>query len=111
MNEQEYLDLVMTGTPPHCDPFVLHLPGNCEFCAGRTDLQTYRLVNKISHTDSEVVEEGFEPCPALQRRDKENIENWPGNRPENEQRKHERAEHFDRLDVFLKERGLGGRKP
>lgn len=48
---------------PHCDPRILHAPGECEFCDKHKDWQELRLKWGIAFTGFEP--EGTElPCPA-----------------------------------------------
>lgn len=66
-------------TMPHCDPSVLHAPGECKYCDERPDWQEYREMAGIAFT-------GHEPdrdqtmCPSEIRRGIRQIEQWPGNR-------------------------------
>lgn len=63
----------------HCDPTVVHAPGECEYC----DLYPYRQalmdlwrVNFTGHSDPDRL-----PSLAEQRRPLDRIEHWPGNVP------------------------------
>ena len=48
---------------PHCDPRVLHAPGECEYCDKHTGWQDLRVAWGIAFTGYEP--EGKElPCPA-----------------------------------------------
>ena len=48
---------------PHCDPRILHAPGECEFCDRRSEWQALRVAWGIAFTGWEP--EGNElPCPA-----------------------------------------------
>lgn len=64
---------------PHCDARVLHRPGVCRFCDEYSDWQELREVWGINFTGERDPDKL--PCPAEMRRDLENIERWPGNRP------------------------------
>lgn len=59
---------------PHCDPRVLHAPGECVFCDHYPDEQRERLEGGISFT-------GHGPDPATAFRPLETINLWGGNRP------------------------------
>ncbi len=63
---------------PHCDPRILHAPGECQVCDAHPDLQKARHKMMINYTGYNG--EGFGPCPAdFIRKDNHSI--WPGNRP------------------------------
>ena len=63
---------------PHCDPRVLHKPGECNICDTFPELQTARKKMMINFTGYK--EEGFGPCPADATRPNSH-HLWPGNRP------------------------------
>jgi len=71
------------GCPfPHCDSQVLHRPGSCRACDGYPRSQASRLWMRVAFTDDPVPHPlGFVRCPSLDRRSRERIERWPGNRP------------------------------
>lgn len=55
-------------TMPHCDPRILHAPGECEYCDERPDWQKLRQIWGIAFTGKEpsTKEPGRQelPCPA-----------------------------------------------
>ena len=64
---------------PHCDPRVLHAPGECEFCDLHPVAQTNRTtagVNFTGHSDPLKL-----LCPADVARGFKRAHDWPGNRP------------------------------
>jgi hypothetical protein len=65
--------------PPHCDPLVLHPPGECRFCDAHPDWQTYRQTAGIAFTGQPPSADQV-GCPAEARRPLELIYRWPGNR-------------------------------
>jgi hypothetical protein len=66
-------------TPVHCDPAVLHAPGECEFCDKYgTDWQAYRQMAGINFTGHH--DDGKALCPSEYRRSVQTINRWPGNR-------------------------------
>mgnify|MGYP000980232050 FL=1 len=64
---------------PHCDPLVLHAPGDCEFCDRHPEWQQLRQMWKINFTGQ--YEPDRQPCPAEDKRDLVTIEQWGGNIP------------------------------
>ncbi len=69
----------MNITFPHCDPRVLHAPGECEFCDMRPEWQELRQswgINFTGKNDPEKVQ-----CPAEKARGIDSINRWGGNRP------------------------------
>lgn len=64
----------------HCDQWVLHSPGTCEYCDLYPELQQFREEHAIQFTneewDASVHEHG---CPALHHRPLATIERWGGN--------------------------------
>lgn len=68
-------------TFPHCDPRVLHKPGECTYCdKDASDLQKIRKLWNINFTGH--FEEGLLPCPADEARPNGDCEVWPNNRPD-----------------------------
>jgi hypothetical protein len=71
------------GTVPHCDPRILHAPGECEFCDQRAELQALRRVWGIAFTGHAPVKRGDGamelPCPADAARG-DTHQKWGGNR-------------------------------
>ncbi len=64
---------------PHCDPRVLHAPGECVYCDAHPSWQALRKtwgVRFTGHTDG-----GELPCPADLARGLAGAHSWPGNRP------------------------------
>ena len=91
-----YLESIVTGqylnvSYPHCDPRVLHGPGECEYCDLHSDWQAERAENKVLFTDDprnavlinaflasgRLVGE-FIPCPGMLARG-DAIKIWGGN--------------------------------
>jgi len=67
---------------PHCDPRILHAPGECKFCDMHPEWQHLRQVWKIAFTGF-TPDAGELPCPADNARgDKHSL--WPNNRAVNE---------------------------
>lgn len=64
---------------PHCDPRVLHAPGECKYCDRHPEWQALRIVYGIRFTGELAADKS--PCPAEQFRTAETIHRWPGNRP------------------------------
>lgn len=66
---------------PHCDPYVLHVAGTCEFCdlPENAPLRLHREIHRINCTGEN--DPTKKPCPAEARRPKSLIDRWPGNRP------------------------------
>lgn len=68
----------LLGQFPHCDPRVLHAPGQCEFCDKHPKWQAMRLVCGIAYTG--YVPDGTElPDPATHARG-DSLKRWHGNR-------------------------------
>lgn len=65
---------------PHCDPRVLHAPGECVYCDHYPDWQNYRQVAHIAFTNHPA-EDGQGPCPADAVRGVGGAHVWGGNRP------------------------------
>lgn len=64
---------------PHCDPRILHAPGECEFCDKHSDWQALRQIWGITFTGYEP--EGKElPDPATHIRGFDNANAWCGNK-------------------------------
>lgn len=92
-----YLESIITGkyfpvSYPHCDPRVLHQPGECEYCDMHPEWQAERIQNKVLFTsdpgNASLIEEflktgklegEFIPCPGMLARG-DNIKIWGGNR-------------------------------
>jgi len=67
------------GQAPHCDPNVLHKPGECEICDKYCpEAQQERIRKNINFTGHDDL--GKEPCPAWAARGK-NCQSWQGNVP------------------------------
>lgn len=82
----------LNETYPHCDPRVLHAPGECEFCDMHAAWQQDRIDNKMLFTNDprnqalieEFLKTGkldgeFVPCPGMLARG-DSIKIWGGNR-------------------------------
>lgn len=67
-------------TPPHCDPRVLHAPGECTYCDAQPLAQDLRRWWGIAFTGHGPEVDEL-PCPSNTLRDQETIDRWPGNRP------------------------------
>lgn len=63
--------------PAHCDPRVLHAPGECEFCDKLPQLQALRQIWGIAYTNYEP-DAGELPCPANHARG-DIVNKWAGN--------------------------------
>jgi hypothetical protein len=77
-NEAEYLKLCTRF--PHCDALVLHSRPACQFCAmPEFDvLHDWRDAHGINYTGENYTTR--KPCPAEERRSKQTIDRWYGNR-------------------------------
>lgn len=64
---------------PHCDPRILHAPGECDVCDLHPEWQELREVWCINFTGKRDCEKTS--CPAEVYRNKSTIEAWPDNRP------------------------------
>jgi hypothetical protein len=63
---------------PHCDPRILHAPGECEYCDNHQEWQALRQAWGIAFTNYEP--EGSElPCPANAARG-DGCNSWYGNK-------------------------------
>lgn len=66
---------------PHCDPKVIHKPGDCTYCDQRSEWQELREAWGINFTG------GTDPvkltCPSELVRDVRSVHSWHGNRPTN----------------------------
>lgn len=65
---------------PHCDQYVLHAPGECEYCDHYPFAQAARSHLGINYTGH--YESGKAKCPAERIRSLHHINLWPGNTPE-----------------------------
>jgi hypothetical protein len=72
--------LGLTKRYPHCDAYVLHAPGTCEYCdmAEFAALHKYRKEHRVNYTGERDVTKLL--CPAEARRGKMTIDKWHGNR-------------------------------
>lgn len=64
---------------PHCDPNVLHAPGECKYCDHRPVWQWGRIADGINFTGHHDPDKAT--CPAEQRRPVDTINQWGGNVP------------------------------
>ena len=68
---------------PHCDEWVLHSRGTCEYCDSHPKWQMARLRLRILFTDDEQPSDAWDgkarPCPATLFRPAEKIHRWYGN--------------------------------
>jgi hypothetical protein len=78
---QKYTKEVLEGrgTLPHCDMYVLHAPGTCDYCDKVPRLQEYRIDYGINFTNEN--DPDLDDCPSWEERPPETIERWPGNVP------------------------------
>jgi len=62
---------------PHCDPRILHAPGECQFCdeSGLQEIRKTWGINFTNHDDGDRL-----PCPADVYRDPKLRDRWHGNR-------------------------------
>jgi hypothetical protein len=68
-------------TFPHCDPKILHAPGECEYCDEHNDWQHLRELWGIAFTGYEPDESKKElPDPATFVRGFANCNSWWGNK-------------------------------
>jgi len=75
-------------TAPHCDPAILHAPGECKFCDAQPEWQALRQLWGICFTGHQpvIVSDGtftaYEliACPSDIRRPGNVAGQWPGNR-------------------------------
>lgn len=64
---------------PHCDPRVLHAPGECEYCDSHPDWQELRNTWAINFTGHRLTDRVV--CPAEAVRSLHDINAWGGNVP------------------------------
>jgi hypothetical protein len=76
-------DLLKHAKYPHCDMYVLHKPGQCEYCDLYPQRHVDRITAGINFTGEKVP--GFAPCPAEVRRELSTINMWYGNIPKKEE--------------------------
>lgn len=88
------IDNSILGQFPHCDPKVLHAPGECQHCDKHPEWQALRQIWAIAFTGYDA-QQGELPCPAENARGRANCQAWGGNKPKPE----------------LKHTHLGGLKP
>lgn len=72
------------GTYPHCDQYVLHSAGVCQYCDLHPDWQAdrVRLAMAFSDTSPEEIERfRLSPCPSTLRRPAAVRDRWWGNAP------------------------------
>jgi hypothetical protein len=65
--------------PPHCDPRVLHAPGDCSVCDEQPALQRAREVAGVNFTGG--TDPSKAPCPSDLARGPGVAERWRGNAP------------------------------
>ncbi len=68
------------GQFPHCDPRVLHKPGDCEHCDTHPEWQAYRIAMGINFTGEKTA---TIICPSEHLRPAHVINRWHGNRATN----------------------------
>ena len=98
---------------PHCDPRVLHAPGECQTCdeyAG--DLQEIRKVWGINFTGHHEVQTdngtSLLPCPAEVARPLEVINAWGRNRASTKESLEAQAKEIAEALKMFREDGKGG---
>ncbi len=64
---------------PHCDPSILHAPGECEFCDLHPSRQVEREIQRINFTGQHDPERA--PCPSEFFRSPTDRDAWGRNRP------------------------------
>jgi hypothetical protein len=77
IGKDPYLELV--GQYPHCDAYVLHARGTCEFCdlPSNAPLHEWRKATNTNYTGENDPLKSI--CPAELRRSKATIDKWYGN--------------------------------
>ena len=65
---------------PHCDPRVLHAPGECKYCDAHPDWQALRITWGIAFTGHEP-QEDEKSDPSDKARGTGGAHVWGGNRP------------------------------
>jgi hypothetical protein len=66
-------------TAPHCDPAILHAPGECSFCDQQPEWQALRQLWGICFTGHPPATERETACPSDLRRPGGVNQLWPGN--------------------------------
>ena len=66
------------GQYPHCDPRILHAPGECEYCDHHPEWQALRVAWCICFTGYEPDEKEL-PDPATHARGLKSLNAWGGN--------------------------------
>lgn len=81
MDVKEFTKQVLDArrTLPHCDMYVMHRKGTCDYCDRVPELQQYRIDNRINFTNEE--EPNLADCPSWETRHRLTIERWSGNVP------------------------------
>lgn len=67
-------------TAPHCDPSILHAPGECQFCDLYPHWQALRELWCMNFTGQ--YDNDKAPCPSVYFREVGARDRWPGNTPE-----------------------------
>jgi hypothetical protein len=100
---KEYLELARRF--PHCDAFVLHVRGKCEFCdlPENDALHAFREERAINHTGER--DPAKATCPAEARRPKDVIDRWGGNRATTAEDLREQDEQLAELLKLIGEEG------
>jgi hypothetical protein len=90
---------------PHCDPRVLHAPGECKYCDMHPEWQDLRETWGINFTGK--AEVGLDPCPADKARPHGKSQVWLGNKPMTpeleRQLEAETKEFKEQADAILKD--------
>ncbi len=66
---------------PHCDPSILHKPGDCKYCDAHPDWQALRIAWEINFTGEDNLQKA--PCPSSKYRPAYQAHRWGGNHPTN----------------------------
>lgn len=102
---------------PHCDPRILHAPGECNYCDANPEWQELRKAWNIAftgHSADLALGEYLapkQPCPAEAARGLDNLERWGGNVPVKEPKESETSllgEVLNLLKIFRRGPKAGG---
>jgi hypothetical protein len=77
--DSNFVSRMINSMFPHCDPRVLHAPGECNYCDKHGEWQALRIAWGVTFTGYEP-DIGEVPDPATLNRPVKTIEKWPGNR-------------------------------
>lgn len=85
----------------HCDQWVLHAPGACEYCDMYPELQEARVRLNINFTGKPVA--GGFICPAEKLRPLAKIERWHGNIPMTTEQKRRDEEYWREFNAHMQQ--------